>query len=531
MIIGTTNFSVRVLDKTYQNPLVVPDVELGARRYSHRAIGGPKEAEIWATGNERGLWEMLEWLRCPIEIWDERKSAVWWGYIHEIELSVGAVRVGVSLDEFYDRVAVAYSYVAPGSTSVGNRATTAWAQDDDAVAAYGTKELLSSASGAMTAQAEAMRDAILAEKRLPPTTLSMTQIQASNSAVLRCRGWWETLGWKYYANLSGKESYEELGGTMQNVGQTSNPMAAQSFQIGSGTAFDLASVMLRTKKIGTPSDNLVVSVLSDSAGQPGAELASVSLPASVIPGLATWVEFIFDNLVGGGYVQIATSTTYWLKVSRSGSTDDNNYYQVDVNENLTYSRGVFKIHNGSSWAARSPDADMNFQVLGGKETTAQIQDIITASGQFFSGSAIYSRSNLISNHYRTGDKSALVEIEALLKSGVKNGRRLLATVTSQRELLIKEEPAQDRSSAEVYVKRDGSVESVWGNELVGQACPVGMWAVLKDVLPSSLDLGRLADPSMFFIEEASYYVDRNQYVPVPRGRSSPYDIISRIVEG
>lgn len=365
---AASKFSVCIMERGFTNPLTMPGVKIIPERYSVAAIGGPKAATLNLRGNERGLWEMLEWIRCPVEILDERMSAVWWGYIHGTEINTGRIRVGISLDDVYNRVAIAYSYVPPGTNTVGTRATTTWAQDDDSAAYFGTKELLASAGGMTPAQAEAKRDNILAAcKYIKPVINFASGGGAVGTGKITCRGWWNTLGWKYYGQAS--------------------------------------------------------------------------------------------------------------------TTDT--------------------------------------------ETTAQIAAIIAASGQFLTGTFINPASGLSGSALRRGDRTALAEIEDLLAQGKSGGRRLLATVTNQREVVVNEEAAS--SNFELYLKKDSRVENKWGDEAVMQTCPVG-WAKLKDVIPSSLDMTRIADPSMVYIEEASYDVARQRYIPTPKGERSVWEMM-QLVEG
>lgn len=525
-------FSLRVLDKSFQNPLVLPDVTFTPKKYSFAAMGGPKDADIEVEGNERGLWELLEWLACPVEIYDdEMHECVWWGYLHAVDINVGGFRVGANLDDMYNRAAAVYSYVPPGTNTVGTRATTAWAQNDDSVAYYGTKELLISLSGSMTNAAESKRDEVLGDKYKPRITFNFGQAGQANTGKIRCEGWWDTLKWKYYSQISGKESCEDGSGS-QNLGDVgANQKVAQSFVIASATGYDLASIKIKMRKNGAPTDNVVVGLYTNSGGNPGTLLTSQTVGAALVEASTDWIEFIFDPLGGGGYQVLAPASTYWVVCSRSGALDAANYYQVSVNESLPYTSGVMRIWGGSSWGARTPDADLAFQVLGGEETTKQAQNIITTCGQFLASVTIDSRSSLITNQYRRGDNTALDEIEEMLEMGVRSGRRLLARVTDQREVIVKEEPAGNIGNVEIYLKRDGSIESVWGNPYISQLCPVGVWGMLKDVLPSSLDLGRLADPTLFFVEEATYDIERRKYTPTPKGQRSVWDIASRIVEG
>src|SRR3990172_936513 len=140
------DLSVRVLQRDFTDPLAAPDVNYQVKGYAWNVIGGPNWAEIEVTGLAPALWELIEMLRCPVEIYNPRGERRWWGFVSSVDLS----QVGVSLETMANRIAVAYSLVEPGSSTVGARATTSWAQNDDSVATYGTKELLASISGATT---------------------------------------------------------------------------------------------------------------------------------------------------------------------------------------------------------------------------------------------------------------------------------------------------------------------------------------------------------------------------------------------
>ncbi|MFP4344258.1 MAG: hypothetical protein ACLFU8_06170 [Anaerolineales bacterium] len=201
------NLIVGLKKRDFSDPVGFPDLQFSPQRYGWAALGGPDFAEIAVAGEARGLWSLLNWLRAPVEITDERDVPVWWGYVDEIVVQVGAIEVGVSLRYMVNRVAVTYSYVPPGSSTVGTRATTGWVQDDDSVATYGTKELLDSRDGATAAAAEARRDAILARLKYPIPTARVLGGAETLEARLLCRGWWSTLDWTYYTN-SGTASVE-----------------------------------------------------------------------------------------------------------------------------------------------------------------------------------------------------------------------------------------------------------------------------------------------------------------------------------
>ncbi|MBI1296660.1 hypothetical protein GC175_17025 [bacterium] len=153
-------------------------------------------AQVEVIGGKDVLWEILSWLRCPLIIYNSKQMPVWWGYVSEASVINDQIEHRVSIDEMVNRIAVAYSYVAPGSQDVGTRKTTAWVQDDTSVSAYGAKELLLSISGASDEQAENIRDETLTQKRYPQVVSSATN--RPNGGTLLARGWWSTLDWRYY---------------------------------------------------------------------------------------------------------------------------------------------------------------------------------------------------------------------------------------------------------------------------------------------------------------------------------------------
>lgn len=360
--------AVHFLNRDFSEPLVTPvGLTYVVTFYSWHAIGGPQFASITVYGSERGLWELVEKLRCPVEIEDARGEVVWWGYVATVRVRVNQLEFSVDLDTMFNRVAVAYSLIEPGSQTPGTRATTTWAQDDDSVEVYGSKELLVSLSGATTVQAEATRGAVLAARRYPVPGVepSGAEEEGSLSATLQCRGWWQTLDWQYYLNTN-----------TQSV-----------------------------------------------------------------------------------------------------------------------------------------------------ETTDQIAAIVTAEGQFLTGTDIETSSGVFSSEYRDGDATALTEIKELLRTGTTNGRRLLATVTRERRLRIYEEP--EAGANDYLLLSTGKLRNQYDVPVEDHKCPCGVWAQLKDVLPSFVDVSRLANPTRVFIEQSEYDARSLSLRLQPRGVLSPWDI-SRI---
>lgn len=486
-----------------------PQVTFRVKRLTWRAEGGPAEAVLEACGPENALWNLMEMLRCPVEV-QESGEAVWWGFVETVTVQTGSIRVGVSLAEMYNRVAVLYAETNMSGVTTGS-VETSWLQNDTSVTLFGTKEKRFSMQAGTATQAAAFAARALAEYKYPRAEHQFMGGVAKMTAEVTCRGWWDTIGWTYYANLGAKESYEEIGIGIFSIGETSTVQkCAQSFQCATGMG-GASTIRLRVKREETPTDNLVVKLCANNAGVPGTVLASSTVVGSTIDENLKWHEFELS-----ARVDLTAATTYWILVERSGATDAVNYYKVDANEDLGYASGSMKLWNGSGWAARAPDADMLFSVGGQAETTAQLSTILS-DGEFITAVDLECASGIYSPSYRDGRCTALVSVEELLESGGPNGRRLTGTVDVNRRVRVYEETAA--GTLDYFMSKDGTLSDVRGRKIETGRWPAGVWVRLKDVIPDNLDLNVILDAQRVFIDQVIYEAATGivRFVPRTRG--------------
>ncbi|PKN85906.1 MAG: hypothetical protein CVU46_09485 [Chloroflexi bacterium HGW-Chloroflexi-8] len=576
------DYSVQLYNRDFSQILRPYSLEFTPERISWSAIGGPSEAMIKATGPIIELWEMIERLRCPIEVIAPNKTMIWWGFIESVTIQTKSISVSVSLDQMSNRVCVTYAEVNVAG-AVGERKTTTWYENADSIAAYGTKERRLSKSQATQSEAENYAQTQLDRLKYPITKHSFLNADdhSEGNVILTCAGWWKTLGWKYFEFSGGKESFEDIGIGLMALGKglTSTTISfeahvdspkikdtteglldfstnetiyvlgsvanngtytisstrdldapagcyliveesvvngaagpsvtiqgavkcAQSFQISTIEGWLAASLRIRMKREGSPTDNVVVSLYSDSFGV-GTLLASGSLPGTTISENLNWVEISLNAMVF-----LDPATTYWIVVERDGAIDSKNYYKVDANEDLSYTSGVMKIWNGAAWVDRVPDADMLFQVGGVEEATAQLERILVSGAQFFSAVDVDIDSGVYSSPYRDGDTTALQCVEDLLSSGTTNYRRILANVDFQRRVNLYEEPVS--GSKDYYLYSDGSLHDWMGRKINKWDYPVGVWAKLADVIPASADTQKISDPSKVFIEKIVFNIKEDE---------------------
>lgn len=510
-----------IYKRDFSDLIVVPDLVFTIEKYSWHTVGGPKLATITAVGNQEALFQLVNLTRAPIEIINDKGEAVWWGYLSALTINYGDINYGVDIETMSNRVAVAY-------TDQNIRYTTQWSGDAESIAEYGQKEILLSKSDVTQADALQHRDTVLVNTKHPIPTLKFSSGE-SGRATLTCEGWINTLQWRYYANSTGKESYETSGRGGREIGEDDRPILAQSFQIGATAAWNATSIWLRPWKQGTggslPTDNLVVTIRSDNSGIPGSILATGQLGAADIGTNAEWLEFVLNVAF-----TLNPSTTYWIHVARSGSVAASNYFMVETNLDAGYPRGVIFLYN-TNLLAWGEDiylfwGDLLFMLVGSTQTSDQIATLVTTCGEFFAGTIIENNSGIQSNPYRDGDSAGLYELEKLLKAGTTNDRRLLCEVTRNRYLRVYEEPVKPTITRNSYALNKAGQLLMENLTAFDQSlCPVGIWCHLQDVIPSSVDLSMVADPSLFLIEEAEFDVKSGTYnVLATRDQSDVMDI-------
>lgn len=484
---------------------VQPPVAFTVGPYTRGVIGGPEEVTVQARGEPAELFRLINHLRAPVEVKNEKGDLVWYGMLRAVLVSASTFEFGVDIDTMSNRVAVAY-------TDQNIRYTTEWSADAESVAMYGIKEILLSRSDATAADALQMRDTHLAAARLPGRVLEFLASVAAGEAAeaevvasLTCVGWLETLNWQHYTNLTGKEAFEAAGEGGREIGEDDRPILAQSFQIAASEAWAASAIWLMPWRQGKnlAADNLVVSLRADAGGNPGAVLASAQRPGAEIGTQAEWTEFPLSAAV-----TLQPGTTYWIHVARSGGVDEEAYFMVDTNRAGTYPRGSIKLWNTNvnAWVTEPMySGDLLFSVVGSAETTAQIATLVASCGQFFTGAMLETESGVQSNPFRSGDTVALYELLKLLSAGTAASRRLLAEVTPARQLRVYEEPARPARVRDSYaLDQAGKLWAAAGTPVDLSLCPVGIWCHLADVIPPTVDLSMVAEPSLFFIEEAEY---------------------------
>ncbi len=546
-----SNLQIRLFSNDFVTPLALAGITVQVQQMSWNAIGGPEAAVMSATGPSRALVDLANHLRAPVEVWDPVAGAVWWGYVSQVEVALdgshparpstssstpassglsvrsesaqdgeqgphperngaprsgvegGAVHVGVSLDAMANRIAVAYTRSSPGSSAGGQHAITAWAEDAGSIAAYGYKERIESLSEASDAQANQLRETLLEKSKYPIPSIRRAAVSIPGTAELRARGWWDTLGWRYYARSADIiEGAPGAPDTQVHLGDSSESVVkgavAQKFQFTGGAQWFAETISVWVdKSTRSVAQTLTVALCAyDTAGSPGAVLASATLASGDLVG-GDWNEFALNTRVA-----LTHGAWYWVKVSvnSTGAT----WYALQCQSGGAI---VLRIQNAATlvWADASPACELKYRIGCVRENTDQIRTAIETSGQFITGVYVDQTSGLHSNVYRNGATTCLQVVQDLMSEGTTNGLALLAEVDRNRRVRIYEAPARPGArESRLIMDGAGNLYDEWGNRWNGHVSPVGKKCAVRDAALPTLDATRVANPGIFFVERAIF---------------------------
>jgi hypothetical protein len=445
---------------------VQPVLKLSVDRLVWSSEGGPSLAQFSALLDDRDALGLVDYLRCPVEVWNGQGRLVWWGYLESIEFS------GIKFDlaSMANQVQAMYTFsIDEGTSIITQKLYTSWSNVLNSQADFGVKQRILEAGAVTLEQATSQRDQAITIHGHPQPAMSPKSPNPTPGVVLVCHGWYETLDWLYYTNLAGLETYTVSGVGVQAVGDlAAETKLAQSMQ-AAVSGWDLGCIWLKACKAGAPGDNLVVSVYADTGGVPsGSVLASGILAGSSLSVDYGWVHVAFSPVITLGV------GVYWFVITRSGGLDAVNFYKFKVNEACGYPRGIAKLWNGSAWVARVPDADVNFTALGIMDTAWQIGAITSACSQFLSGWVIHFPSGILATQYRDGLKTGLQEIKSILASGTIYSDGLVALVNQSRVLHV----FSKSTGNQLVMGEDGVIRNAYG-QVVPEEEIVAQWLKIE----------------------------------------------------
>jgi hypothetical protein len=487
--------SVHFSTRDFSSPILM-GLNAEPLRLDWTAHGGPERAEIRLTGDEGKLIEGTRLLRCPVIINDPIGTPVWWGYVEEVVILIGAVQFSVSLEGLFNRVRVRYGFISPdnrsGDVSITERTDNIPSQRD-----FGLKEITLHQDGIDDDFAESLRDRFLEVAALPGSTLSQWSKPGKSYAFVRCAGWFKTLSWQPYENLEGFYANTGPGvGTFTFDQSASYCFPSQVFTPGAAGRLKYAYFQIRA--VGSPTGDLhaqlrdgMGTVLATSEAVSGSGLSNITY---------RWARFTFAtpfDVVGG--------TSFMIGVT-GGTTDPANHFAIRTDENQGYQNGYGQYFNGTSWinlpSVTNPGGapDLLFRALCITDTGTQISTIASSGNQFFTLISAPA-SGILTCPYRENGFDCLKEIQNLMALGTINHRKILARVSPERQLEFYEQP--DPESPSIYMDRQGHFYTHQGIVLKPYFPPIGQFASYSGSSRIMMPFDKYRTPACF-IERAAY---------------------------
>jgi hypothetical protein len=346
--------------------------------------GGPESALV-QLGAALSLEEMAAYLGWKLLICNRDQTPVWWGFIEEMEASQEGSWKRLSLKTMANRVGVSYQSQTP-SADFGLMAQSPWVEDLASQASFGVKEDLLRLGSMGEEEALLHARKVLSMRAFPKTQISPTAKMHDSGVLLRCSGWFKTLAWRHYR--PGSSLFGNMGGQAGTSTLGMEPAClrlAQSFK--PAVAMQISFVALRLRKIGNPSDNLLVQIQTDAAGAPsGTILTSTTVtPAALSAESYTWVR-----LALGTELTLDPTQTYWLVILRSGGLSASQGFALALDQGLNFRGGNLLRFNqpAALWQMLSPEADLLFKVGGLRATKVLMQEVFEACGQKLTGLSV-----------------------------------------------------------------------------------------------------------------------------------------------
>lgn len=156
------------------------------------------------------------------------------------------------------------------------------------------------------------------------------------------------------------------------------------------------------------------------------------------------------------------------------------------------------------------------------DTGTIITNLATAGNQFFTHVKPSFTTGVSASQLADGDATVKEQIEALMKEGTSNSRRVLSRVTKGRAVEFYEEPIFDRTTA-YWLWSDSRITTNINTKMESYLCLVGYYVQIRDARPNRVDIGLLADLNGIFIDEAEYNAQDDTYSPTSRGMLNPWD--------
>ncbi len=401
---------------------------------SWRLPGGAAEALLQAEIEEVSRFDSQQarrWLGSAVDIYNNIGENIWQGWIAQVQLDFGRLRLRWSTQRLLSRVIARYSQSSSLLNPIPEWQISDWVADPDNLAWLGQKEALITLdqSDADSAR-QAAKNFLLAHKLRDYDGLTVLEQEAPPRLELGLQGWWQRLDWILDGETDGIIAHLPGGKSQQNFGLNGTERLAQSF-LTADEDFLLGLISLRVAMQGDAEDEVRVSVHADQNGTPGTSLASSSLPNYRLQGGWHWLTWVFEQPL-----LLSAHTRYWLMVKRSGNLNNNQYFTAETDDGRGYADGSLYAWNGSQWNFIPQDLRFCLQAVADSSELMRSVAQQAVEGGVLSGIQIWQESGIAIPRWRAIEKTRREALEGWLQRGCQTGERLSALVNPQRILEV-----------------------------------------------------------------------------------------------
>lgn len=266
----------------------------------------------------------------------------------------------------------------------------------------------------------------------------------------------------------------------------------QVFELATDVSWTVDAIEIRGRVVGSPADDLSVSIVLDSGGSPGSVLETITVDPVDLEGVIDWIRFEFSNTT-----TIEYGTTYGILIERTGSMQPDAFYEIELDGDGAYARGGLYLYDGASYQADT--GSLHFRILGAQDNALQVRDVVAGAGTEINSVQVIDSSGIETVQYQTGDELAAAIVSGLLEQGTVSGGRILAVCQPDLSVRIF---AQEQPVNKLYVWRDGGLDGAVGGSQVLGWLPAGVFLHIDDLVLT----GTWSDFSPVFVERATYRV-------------------------
>jgi hypothetical protein len=143
------------------------------------------------------------------------------------------------------------------------------------------------------------------------------------------------------------QSYEESDSAFYGDDGSSD-LRARGESFNSRAGFDIEDVVVSLRKVGSPTDNVTIKLAS--TGIDGTALATATIDGATLTTSNALVKFTFSSPY-----TLTANTTYYLRIERSGSRDETNYYVLRRSDADRYPDGAHYYWQAGGWQSIAND--------------------------------------------------------------------------------------------------------------------------------------------------------------------------------